>query len=223
MGSRRVPGVRRCGYRSRRSPGRGGEVVDGHGAHRGRGEVRLDPRADLRLVGGPAASADAASPAAAEAASPAIAKAAVAEVAGAPVGEVSARAGSAATEAGAGEAAARAAPAAAEAATPARDVVVDLVRGDELLERGEAGRRVGATEAADRHHRDSAGGQFHRGGTVGAVRGRRPLVMGRAGLEQFDERAADRRVSAAEAARGPARAAVTEPAGEAAAAAEPGA
>src|SRR5580704_14515627 len=220
MGSRRVPGVRRCGYRSRRSPGRGGEVVDGHGAHRGRGEVRLDPRADLRLVGGPAASADAASPAAAEAA---IAEAAVAEVAGAPVGEVSAGAGSAATAAGPGEAAARAAPAAAEAATPARDVVVDLVRGDELLERGEAGRRVGATEAADRHHRDSAGGQFHRGGTVGAVRGRRPLVMGRAGLEQFDERAADRRVSAAEAARGPARAAVTEPAGEAAAAAEPGA
>src|ERR1700684_3892251 len=107
----------------------------------------------------------------------------------------------------------------------ARDVIVDLVLGDELLELREAGRRVGAAEAADRHHRDTAGGKLHRGGAVGAIRRRRPLVMGRARLEQFGERAADRRVAAArtaEAARGPARAAVTEPAGEsAAAAAEP--
>jgi hypothetical protein len=44
----------------------------------------------------------------------------------------------------------------------ARDVVVDLVLGDELLELGETRRRVGAPESADRHHRDSAGGQLHR-------------------------------------------------------------
>jgi hypothetical protein len=81
--------------------------------------VDLDPRADLRRVGGTAASAETA--ASAKTAGPAIAEAT----------EASARARFAAAET-VGPAETSAAPAAAEAAGPARDVVVDLVLGDEF-------------------------------------------------------------------------------------------
>ena len=122
--------------------------------------------------------------AAARAASPAIGQAAA---------ETGARAAEAATRA--------AEPAAAESA--ARHVVVNLVLGDELFELGEARRRVGAPETADRHDRDATGGQFHRGCAVRAVGGRGPCVAGRPALKQLGESAADGGVPAAEAAGPP--------------------
>ena len=62
----------------------------------------------------------------------------------------------------------------------APDVVVDLVLGHDGLELGQRGRRVGAVEPADGHHRIAAGGQLQRRGLLGAFGGRHPRVAGRA-------------------------------------------
>src|SRR3984957_14102055 len=106
-------------------------------------------------------------------------------------------------------------------AGPARHEVVDLVVSDQLLERGQARRRIGAAEPADRHDRVAAGAQLHRGGLVRADGGRRPLVARRAVLKQLHEGGADRRVAAGEGAEarggphaGPAVSAVAGPVSE---------
>src|SRR5204862_5398947 len=74
---------------------------------------------------------------------------------------------------------------AAEAAAPRGEEVVDLPGGDVRLELRERGARVGAVEAADRHHGTSRG-ELDARGAVGADRRRRP-GRGRVLLEQLDE------------------------------------
>ena len=69
--------------------------------------------------------------------------------------------------------------------------VVDLVPGDELLELGQARRRVGSGETADRHDRDAVAAQFYRGRAGGADRGRGPPVAGRPGLQPLGQGDAD--------------------------------
>src|SRR5262249_31697506 len=101
----------------------------------------------------------------------------------------------------------RSATRAAEAATAAEsattDEVVDLVVGDVRLELRESGRRVGAVETTERHHR-VAGSELVTRCVLGAARRRAPPVPARARLQ--DLRAFGRR-----------RRTVPEPAGTAAA------
>src|SRR6185437_10168949 len=85
----------------------------------------------------------------------------------------------------------RRAVAAAEAVAALPDEVVDLALGDHRLELGQRGGRVGAVEAADRHHRVAAGGELDRRGRLRADGRRGPLVPRRVLLKQLDQRAAD--------------------------------
>src|SRR5580700_6787675 len=110
----------------------------------------------------------------------------------------------------------RRAGAAAEAAGTAPDVVVDLALGDHRLELGQCRRRVGAVEAADRHHGVAAGRQLDRRGLLGALGRGDPLVLRGVLLEQLDQGAAHLRAAgqpAAEPAAG--TAGTAEPAGAA--------
>src|SRR5579871_4687195 len=109
--------------------------------------------------------------------------------------------------------------AAAEAVRAPPHVVMDLVPGDHRLELGEGGRRVGAVEAADRDHGESACRQFDRRRLLGPLGRGDPAVLAGILLEQLDQAAAHLRAAGEPAAAETAEAAAT-PAAEVAAARE---